>query len=134
LLVPHSSFLVLRFRFPFYVQAAFWRPDESPGTRGRDAHRVPIWSNDVTVWRQLFTRRMLICVFTGFASACRCTAAHSFRRGCALSRGPEGDRPVDADQFRNWKFLWAPLVDQYALPVLGRRRGWMLLRRWACWS
>jgi PAT family beta-lactamase induction signal transducer AmpG len=22
----------------------------------------------VTVWRQLFTRRMLICVFTGFAS------------------------------------------------------------------
>jgi PAT family beta-lactamase induction signal transducer AmpG len=26
-----------------------------------------------------------------------------------------------------WKFLWAPLVDRYALPVLGRRRGWMLL-------
>ena len=25
------------------------------------------------------------------------------------------------------KFLWAPLVDRYAPPVLGRRRGWMLL-------
>jgi PAT family beta-lactamase induction signal transducer AmpG len=24
------------------------------------------------------------------------------------------------------KFLWAPLVDRYAIPVLGRRRGWML--------
>lgn len=24
------------------------------------------------------------------------------------------------------KFLWAPLVDRYAVPVLGRRRGWML--------
>lgn len=25
------------------------------------------------------------------------------------------------------KFLWAPLVDRYAFPVLGRRRGWMLV-------
>ncbi|VAW80757.1 AmpG permease [hydrothermal vent metagenome] len=25
------------------------------------------------------------------------------------------------------KFLWAPLVDRYALPLLGRRRGWLLL-------
>jgi MFS transporter, PAT family, beta-lactamase induction signal transducer AmpG len=25
------------------------------------------------------------------------------------------------------KFLWAPLLDRYALPVLGRRRGWMAL-------
>ena len=24
------------------------------------------------------------------------------------------------------KFLWAPLLDRYALPFLGRRRGWML--------
>ncbi|ARP88037.1 muropeptide transporter [Bordetella genomosp. 9] len=24
------------------------------------------------------------------------------------------------------KFLWAPLVDRYAVPLLGRRRGWML--------
>ena len=26
-----------------------------------------------------------------------------------------------------FKFLWAPILDRYALPVLGRRRGWMLL-------
>ena len=25
------------------------------------------------------------------------------------------------------KFLWAPLVDRYAPPLLGRRRGWMLV-------
>jgi hypothetical protein len=25
-----------------------------------------------------------------------------------------------------WKFIWAPLLDRYRLP-LGRRRGWMLL-------
>lgn len=27
----------------------------------------------------------------------------------------------------NFKFLWAPLVDRFALPWLGRRRGWMLV-------
>ncbi|MFU8797402.1 MAG: AmpG family muropeptide MFS transporter [Gammaproteobacteria bacterium] len=26
-----------------------------------------------------------------------------------------------------YKFLWAPFLDHYALPFLGRRRGWMLL-------
>ncbi|WP_395852866.1 AmpG family muropeptide MFS transporter [Cystobacter fuscus] len=26
-----------------------------------------------------------------------------------------------------FKFLWAPFMDRYALPFLGRRRGWMLL-------
>ena len=25
------------------------------------------------------------------------------------------------------KFLWAPLVDRYPIPILGRRRGWMLV-------
>lgn len=25
------------------------------------------------------------------------------------------------------KFLWSPLIDRYAPPWLGRRRGWMLL-------
>ena len=25
-----------------------------------------------------------------------------------------------------FKFLWAPLLDRYALPFLGRRRGWMI--------
>jgi PAT family beta-lactamase induction signal transducer AmpG len=24
-----------------------------------------------------------------------------------------------------WKFLWSPLLDRYAIPWLGRRRGWM---------
>jgi PAT family beta-lactamase induction signal transducer AmpG len=28
------------------------------------------------------------------------------------------------------KFLWAPLVDRYAPPGLGRRRGWVFLMQW----
>ena len=27
----------------------------------------------------------------------------------------------------SWKFLWAPLLDRYSLPLLGRRRGWLLV-------
>jgi PAT family beta-lactamase induction signal transducer AmpG len=84
----------------------------------------------VTVWRQLFTRRMLICVFTGFASG--------LPLYLLLTLFPAWLRTEHVDlrvigvltliQFPyNWKFLWAPLVDRYALPVLGRRRGWMLL-------
>ena len=26
-----------------------------------------------------------------------------------------------------WKFLWAPFLDRYPIPFLGRRRGWMLI-------
>ncbi len=26
-----------------------------------------------------------------------------------------------------WKFVWAPIVDRYSLPFLGRRRGWLLV-------
>src|SRR5688572_20010683 len=26
-----------------------------------------------------------------------------------------------------WKFLWAPFLDRYSLPLLDRRRGWILL-------
>lgn len=29
------------------------------------------------------------------------------------------------------KFLWAPLIDRYPLPILGRRRGWILLTQLA---
>jgi MFS transporter, PAT family, beta-lactamase induction signal transducer AmpG len=84
----------------------------------------------VTVWRQLFTRRMLICVFTGFASG--------LPLYLLLTLVPAWLRTEHVDlrvigvftliQFPyTWKFLWAPLVDRYVLPVLGRRRGWMLL-------
>src|SRR5204863_2953631 len=30
-----------------------------------------------------------------------------------------------------YKFLWAPLMDRYAPPVLGRRRGWLLITQLA---
>src|SRR3954467_9231851 len=82
-------------------------------------------------WREaLFNRRMLICVFTGFSSG--------LPLYILLSLLPAWLRSEDVDlraiglfalvQFPyNWKFLWSPLLDRYALPAFGRRRGWMLM-------
>ncbi len=81
-------------------------------------------------WRQaLFNRRVLICVFTGFSSG--------LPLYILLSLLPAWLRSEHVDlraiglfalvQFPfNWKFLWSPLLDRYALPGFGRRRGWML--------
>ena len=30
-----------------------------------------------------------------------------------------------------WKFIWAPVTDRFALPFLGRRRGWLLISQLA---
>jgi len=88
----------------------------------------------MSVWQQLFTRRMLICVFTGFASG--------LPLYLLLNLVPAWLRTEHIDlkvigafaliQFPyTWKFLWAPLLDRYAVPVLGRRRGWMLIMQGA---
>ena len=79
--------------------------------------------------RLLLTRRMLICVFTGFSSGLPLYLLLNLLPAWLRSDG------VDLTiigffaliQFPyTWKFLWAPLLDRYRLP-LGRRRGWMLL-------
>ena len=88
----------------------------------------------MSAFRQLFTRRMLICVFTGFASG--------LPLYLLLNLVPAWLRTEHIDlkvigafaliQFPyTWKFLWSPLLDRYAVPVLGRRRGWMLLTQGA---
>ena len=84
-------------------------------------------------WRQtLFTRRMLICVFTGFSSGMPLYLLLNLVPAWLRSEG------VDLKliglfaliQFPyTWKFLWAPLLDRYVPPIGigGRRRSWMLL-------
>jgi len=75
-------------------------------------------------------RRMLICVFTGFSSG--------LPLYLLLNLVPAWLRTEGIDlkviglfaliQFPyTWKFIWAPVLDRFALPIgsLGRRRGWM---------
>ena len=84
----------------------------------------------MTVWQQLFTRRMLICVFTGFASGLPLYLL--FNLVPAWLRSEHVDLKTIGlfalIQFPyTWKFIWSPLLDRYVIPLLGRRRGWMLL-------
>lgn len=81
-----------------------------------------------SAWAALLNRRMLICISTGFSSG--------MPLYLLLNLVPAWLRTEGLDlktiglfaliQFPyTWKFLWAPLVDRYALPWLGRRRSWM---------
>lgn len=90
----------------------------------RTAHK------QLTVWKQLFTRRMMICVFTGFSSGLPLYLL--FNLLPAWLRSEQVDLKTIGlfalIQFPyTWKFLWSPLLDRYVVPVLGRRRGWMLV-------
>lgn len=84
----------------------------------------------MSVIAQLFTRRMLICIFTGFSSGLPLYLL--FNLVPAWLRSEQVDLKTIGlfalIQFPyTWKFLWSPLLDRYVLPLLGRRRGWMLL-------
>lgn len=76
----------------------------------------------------LFNRRMLICVFTGFSSGLPLYILISLLPAWLKSEGVNikaiGLFALIQLPF-TWKFLWAPLMDRFSLPLLGRRRGWM---------
>lgn len=82
-------------------------------------------------WRDaIFNKRMLICIFTGFASGMPLYVLFQLVPAW-LREG--GVSLTDIGLFAlvgipyTWKFLWAPFMDRYVPPFLGRRRGWMLL-------
>ena len=85
----------------------------------------------VADWKKLFlTRRMLICVFTGFSSGLPLylllNLVPAWLKTEGLSLKLIGAFALIQFPY-TWKFLWSPLLDRYALPLLGRRRSWMLL-------
>ncbi|HEY1458672.1 MAG TPA: AmpG family muropeptide MFS transporter [Casimicrobiaceae bacterium] len=82
------------------------------------------------IWQTLFNRRMLICVFTGFSSGLPLyiliNLLPAWLRSEHVDLKSIGLFALIQLPF-TWKFVWSPLVDRYALPALGRRRGWMFL-------
>ncbi len=81
-----------------------------------------------TAWQALANRRMLICVFIGFSSGMPLYLLLNLLSAWLRTEGVslEVIGLFALAQFPyTWKFLWAPLLDRYALPLLGRRRSWM---------
>ena len=82
----------------------------------------------------ILNRRMLICVFTGFASG---LPLYVLIQLVPAWLRTEGVGLAEIGFFAliqfpyTWKFLWSPLMDRYTLPFLGHRRGWMLLTQLA---
>jgi len=86
---------------------------------------MPAWPQ----WLQpLLTRKMLICIFTGFSSGLPLFLLLNLLPAWLKTEGI-GLKEIGLFaliQFPyTWKFLWSPLMDRYALPWLGRRRSWM---------
>lgn len=82
----------------------------------------------------VLNRRTLICLFTGFSSGMPLYVL--FQLLPAYLRA-EGVGLKEIGLFAlvtfpyTWKFMWAPLMDRYVPPFLGRRRGWMLVTQLA---
>lgn len=89
------------------------------------APRTPAWL------AALLNRRMLICIFTGFASGLPLylllNLVPAWLKTEGLSLKAIGAFALIQFPY-TWKFLWAPLLDRYGiLPWLGRRRSWMFV-------
>ena len=83
-----------------------------------------------TIREALFNRRMLICVFTGFTSGLPLyfvyTLIPAWLRSESVSLKEIGLFALIGLPY-TWKFIWSPMMDRYIPPILGRRRGWMLI-------
>lgn len=84
----------------------------------------------------LLSRKMLVCIFTGFSSGLPLYLLLNLLPAWLRSEG------IDLKtigffaliQFPyTWKFLWAPLLDRYSVSGFGRRRGWMLATQLGLW-
>lgn len=77
----------------------------------------------------IFNRRMLICIFTGFASGLPLYILISLIPAWLRSEGV-GLKEIGLFTLiglpYTWKFFWSPILERYPIPLLGRRRGWML--------
>ena len=86
------------------------------------------------IWASLITKKMLICIFTGFSSGLPLYILVSLLPAWLRSEGVNL-KAIGLFALINipftWKFLWAPFFDRYipslGLASFGRRRGWLLI-------
>ncbi|NND69918.1 MAG: AmpG family muropeptide MFS transporter [Halioglobus sp.] len=82
-------------------------------------------------WRDVLVNpRLLTCAFTGFTSGMPLYLIYSlvpaWLREGGVSLATIGLFSLAGMPYV-WKFLWAPVMDRWVPPFLGRRRGWMIM-------
>lgn len=87
-------------------------------------------TTNTTVWQVFLSRRLATVLLLGFASGLPLALTGSTLQAWMAEAGVNiktiGIFGLVALPYA-LKPLWAPLVDRYALPKLGRRRGWMFV-------
>ena len=89
--------------------------------------------NSLSIRRAMLNRRMLICIFTGFASGMPLYVLISLVPAWLRTEGV-GLKEIGFIALIGlpyiWKFVWSPLLDRYSLSLFtykpGLRRSWML--------
>jgi PAT family beta-lactamase induction signal transducer AmpG len=89
-------------------------------------------------WRDtlgaIFSGRMLVALLMGFASGLPLlltgSVLQAWLKRSGVDLGSIGLFALAGLPY-TLKFLWAPLFDRYALPVFGRRRGWLIVMQLA---
>ncbi len=80
--------------------------------------------------RALLNRRLAVMLFLGFASGLPLALSGALLQAWLSTEGVDiktiGIFSLVMMPY-TWKFLWSPLMDRFVPPILGRRRGWMLL-------
>ena len=81
------------------------------------------------IWRDLLTKKMLICIFTGFTSGLPLFIIVSLLPAWLMDSGLEL-KAIALFSFIQLpyvlKFLWAPLFDGFSFSM-GRRKGWLII-------
>ena len=87
-------------------------------------------SSQPSIWQQIFTKNMLLCLYTGFCSGLPLFVLIQLLPAWFTSMNLD-IKTIAAFTLTSlpytWKFLWAALLDRYFPPFLGRRRSWIFL-------
>ena len=82
------------------------------------------------ILRVLVSRRMLVALIMGFSCGLPLLLTMSVLQTWMKEEGIDLTLIglINLVQIPyTWKFIWAPVLDRYTLPFLGRRRGWLLV-------
>jgi len=90
--------------------------------------------NSKSIIKVTFSRRMLVAFVMGFSAGLPLLLTMGVLQAWMKEKGVDltwiGMIALVQLPY-TWKFIWAPVLDRFTLPFLGRRRGWLLVAQLA---